>query len=599
LNQTYTVTVERNTNFNNMDRYIWVDYNNDGDFEDVGELVASQMNSNSMIWNASFTVPVTADLGGTVMRVAGIYAGNTATSCGPVNFGEYEDYRLFISNDNVPPVLSLIGSDSIFTELGYAFTDPGATATDNLMGNIDSLIVVTNMVDLTTVGGYYIFYDVCDALGNCAETVKRVVIVPPDNTAPVLTLFSDTLYVNVNKPFNDSGTFSAIDLGDGDISASVTRTGYVNTAQLGTYHLVYSVTDSKGLSDTKSRVIIVIDGAAPDIQLVGDNPMYVEIMTPYTEPGVTYSDNFLPTNKITYRTSGLVDTTRIGSYTISYSVTDASGNGPNTITRTVIVWDSTAPTITLKGYDEVVVEVNTPFVDPGVMVNDNSHTGFTTYYSGTYYKYFTGKTAPDSIGLFSIFYFVEDEAGNISDMIARVVNVIDIRCPELTLKGDQYVSLERWNNNNPYIDAGYTVMDNYYDAADIMVDTFNDVNIHQVGLYKVVYHAVDPSNNNCASVVRLVKVVQTNLGIEDNQNGNVEVYPNPSSGKFVINVNLPVSNAYISVVDMMGQEVKLVNNGMLRKSSFDVDMNDMAAGVYMIKVETDKNTILKRIVISH
>ncbi|MEA3495112.1 MAG: DUF5011 domain-containing protein [Bacteroidota bacterium] len=594
LNQAFEITMERNTTFNAMDRAVWIDYNNDGDFTDQGELVASEIGKRTSLWKGTFTVPVNAELGGNTMRVAALYSGFALDPCGPIIFGEYEDYRIFISDDNVPPVLTIIGQDTVYSEVGYDYTDAGATAIDNLMGNVDSLIVTVNNVDVNTVGGYFVTYDVCDNLGNCALTKKRLVVISEDNTPPVITL-SDTLFANVNKPLNDT-TYTAYDKADGDITDQVVVTGYVNTYELGTYNLSYYVEDNQGLSDSKNRVVVVSDGAAPDIQLLGDNPVYVEIMTPYNEAGVNYSDNYWPTNKITYSVDGLVDTTSIGTYTISYSVTDASGNGPNTISRTVIVWDSTAPVITLKGYSEIVTEVNEPFVDPGVNINDNSHSGFEVFTSGTYYKYFEGQTSPDSIGLFSIFYYVKDAAGNTSSMIARVVNVVDIKCAELTLIGDDYTSVERWT---AYTDKGYNVVDNYYPESELIIDTFSNVDVNFEGLYKVIYTATDPSNNDCASIVRLVKVVHTNIGVEEASNTKVEVYPNPTKSKFVIDVTLSTKEeVVINVVDMLGKEITVVNRGLLTSEKFEVDMSNEAAGVYMVKVQTSSKTILKRIVLS-
>ena len=80
------------------------------------------------------------------------------------------------SNKDVTiPVISLEGSASISLEAGTAYTDAGATATDNIDGSITSSIVTVNPVDIDTVGNYTVTYNVSDAAGNAATAVTRTV----------------------------------------------------------------------------------------------------------------------------------------------------------------------------------------------------------------------------------------------------------------------------------------------------------------------------------------------------------------------------------------------------------------------------------------
>ncbi|MEW7280843.1 S8 family serine peptidase [Aquimarina sp. 2201CG1-2-11] len=73
----------------------WIDYNQNGDFEDAGEQVWTQSRTQNASVSGSFTVPNTATNGATRMRVIMRY--NTAPSpCGSFNFGEVEDYTVTI-----------------------------------------------------------------------------------------------------------------------------------------------------------------------------------------------------------------------------------------------------------------------------------------------------------------------------------------------------------------------------------------------------------------------------------------------------------------------------------------------------------------------
>jgi hypothetical protein len=58
---------------------------------------------------------------------------------------------------------------------GGAYNDAGATASDDVDGDLTSSIVVTNPVDPNTVGTYTVRYNVSDSAGNAADEVTRTV----------------------------------------------------------------------------------------------------------------------------------------------------------------------------------------------------------------------------------------------------------------------------------------------------------------------------------------------------------------------------------------------------------------------------------------
>jgi hypothetical protein len=83
----------------------------------------------------------------------------------------------FGPGDNVGPVISLIGAASITITAASSFVDPGATATDDVSGDLSAAIVVDNPVNSAVVGTYQISYDVTDRAGNDGQTVVRTVVV--------------------------------------------------------------------------------------------------------------------------------------------------------------------------------------------------------------------------------------------------------------------------------------------------------------------------------------------------------------------------------------------------------------------------------------
>lgn len=74
---------------------VWVDWNQDGDFEDVGE--ANVVNGSGP-YNLTLSVPANAVIGSTRMRIRLSYGNALATSCGDGWTGEVEDYTIVVTS---------------------------------------------------------------------------------------------------------------------------------------------------------------------------------------------------------------------------------------------------------------------------------------------------------------------------------------------------------------------------------------------------------------------------------------------------------------------------------------------------------------------
>ena len=85
--------------FNTYGFNIWVDWNNDLDFNDAGELVYA---SGAYVTGATgtFTVPASASIGNHRMRIRNDYLSSNPNVCGSISYGETEDYTFTV----LPPL---------------------------------------------------------------------------------------------------------------------------------------------------------------------------------------------------------------------------------------------------------------------------------------------------------------------------------------------------------------------------------------------------------------------------------------------------------------------------------------------------------------
>ncbi|MDB2664733.1 DUF5011 domain-containing protein, partial [Porticoccaceae bacterium] len=195
-------------------------------------------------------------------------AGNAAT---PVT-------RTVVVSDTTAPVITLTGDASITLEVGDSFTDPGATATDAVDGDLTANITVTGSVNTAAAGTYTLTYNVTDDAGNAATEVVRTISVEP---VPITLIIPEDITVAA------TGYLTVVDLDANDVASAVDGDGNslaISTDQTGpfrsgTHEIVWSVSDG-------SRTV-------SEIQLVKVIPLVTIAAAPVVEEGASITVEFL------------------------------------------------------------------------------------------------------------------------------------------------------------------------------------------------------------------------------------------------------------------------------------------------------------------
>ena len=226
--------------------------------------------------------------------------------------------------DTTKPVIALLGANPQTIEFGNADKYPGATATDLVDDDnlLTTRITIANTVNINQVGQYTITYDVSDDAGNHAETVTRTITVTtaPDITAPdAMTFEARAGMTPLDRA--DYGTATST-----DPNADITDDAPA-AFPLGDTVITWMATGINGLSSADQQMITVEDTTPPTITLLGDNPLTLEVGRHYIEPGATAVDSMAGelTGSIGIDATDL-DTNRVGTYTVTYTVADTTGN---------------------------------------------------------------------------------------------------------------------------------------------------------------------------------------------------------------------------------------------------------------------------------
>lgn len=115
-------------------------------------------------------------------------------------------------------------------------------------------------------------------------------------------------------------------------------------------------------------------------------------------------------------------------------------------------------------------------------------------------------------------------------------------------------------------------------------ETSNTLEITESGMY-----SVSVVTDGCGS--ELTNGTYTYTGVANLESQSASVFPNPSSGKFVLTLSPELLGKVIVVTDVMGNEImKMANNS---GSRVELSLDNLPVGIYTVRIEHWKSTLIK------
>jgi uncharacterized repeat protein (TIGR01451 family) len=404
-------------------------------------------------------------------------------------------------------------------------TELGSPATDD---NCPSSLTVSRAGvpagNFFPVGTTTITYTVKDSANNTATATQHVTVV--ENTPPHIAAPPDASYTcpsevpaaDPSQATNGGGLDENGDplppgppsdnCGVPTVTVTETRSGAGSAGDPLVIKRTFTATDAAGNTASSTQTITVKDPTPPALTLNGPSSMTVECHTGFTDPGATATDNC---GAATVTKAGSVDANTPGTYTLSYTATDAAGNTTGPITRTVTVVDTTPPVIALDGANLLTWECHTAFTDPGATATDSCDTSVPVTVSGT--------VNANAVGTYTLTYNASDDSGNAAATVTRTVNVVDTTPPVITTNGS---TPSLWPANHKY--ASFTVT-NFVTGATDSCDT--PLGLSGVTVEKVTSDETENGNgdgNTTNDIVIGADCKSFQVRAERNGGGNGRVY---------------------------------------------------------------------------
>ena len=189
----------------------------------------------------------------------------------------------------------------------------------------------------------------------------------------------------------------------------------------------------------------------------------------------------------------------LGANPVTLHVSDGI-NPDSTCGATVTVEDNTAPVVSLNEENLTLECALESFTDPGATATDNC--------DGTVAVTTGGDSVDEGTpGDYIITYDAVDSAGNPATQVTRTVTVEDTTPPEITLNGDNPMTLEC--AVDLYVEPGATAVDACDDPDPQVTIGGDTVDAGTPGAYTVTYDATDNAGNAASQETRSVTVQDT------------------------------------------------------------------------------------------
>lgn len=170
------------------------------------------------------------------------------------------------SKNRVTYYLELNGEELVTIYKGNEYIESGYIGRDSKGNDLTQEVMVDSNVDTSNIGDYQIVYTLHD------KSLKRYITVTdkPVGATYIYLKGDNTIYLNIGEEYKEPG-YLVIDSIDSSLTDKVVVYKKIDTSKKGTYQVVYTVTNSTGVTTSAKRTVIVMDG---NISLSLDNDGY-------------------------------------------------------------------------------------------------------------------------------------------------------------------------------------------------------------------------------------------------------------------------------------------------------------------------------------
>lgn len=155
----------------------------------------------------------------------------------------------YFINNSKKNTLELLGETRITLTKDSDYIEPGYKAYDKKNNEVTNQVKVTSNVDTSKTGEYEIVYSV-----NGINRVRYITVTEGDTF--IYLNGNVNMHLKVGEKYKEPG-YTVYDSIDQNLTEKVKVSGKVDTSKVGTYQITYSVVNSRNITVTKKRTVVV------------------------------------------------------------------------------------------------------------------------------------------------------------------------------------------------------------------------------------------------------------------------------------------------------------------------------------------------------
>ncbi|MBB78762.1 MAG: hypothetical protein CL844_07140, partial [Crocinitomicaceae bacterium] len=507
--------------------------------------------------SASIPIPAAID------NCAGIVLGNTTdpliyNTLGSfiINWtfddgnGNVIQYAQNITVDDSSAPLVEVPLPDVFDQCSVTLTSP--IANDECIGPV--IGTTSTIFPITSQGTTVVTWIYTDNVGNTSSQTQNVII--NDTTLPIVDSITlpdiiSECEVNTLTPPTATDNCAGVIIGTTNINLPIITQGITQ--------ITWIYDDGNGNIISQNQNVIISDISAPVPDIINLPTITNECNATVIAPTATDACNLIT---IIGTTTDPVTYTNQGTYTITWTYTDASGN-TSSQTQDIVINDITPPVPDVTNLPDVTEICSAMLMPPSA--TDNC-AGIITGTTSTIFP-ITSSTI--------ITWTYDDGNGNVSTQD----QIITISGVDVTTTTNITEIIANNSNANSY---------QWIDCNNGNVPVADGTNQNYIAKVNGSY-AVVINQNGCVDTSDCITI--NSVGIETMAESNINIYPNPVlEGIFNIVID-GESIKDIKLQDIQGRIIKILfSNGT-------VNVSNLAKGKYFVKITTETNKIIVKSII--